>query len=34
MIIERNMKGGITARNIEGDAEFIIASALAAKNRS
>jgi signal transduction histidine kinase len=29
MIIERNMKGGITARNIEGGAEFIVASPLA-----
>jgi PAS domain S-box-containing protein len=28
MIIERNMKGGITARNIEGGAEFIVASPL------
>jgi PAS domain S-box-containing protein len=34
MIIERNMKGGITVRNIEGGAEFIIASPLAAKNKS
>ncbi len=29
MIIERNMKGGMTARNIEGGAEFIVASPLA-----
>jgi PAS domain S-box-containing protein len=29
MIIERNMKGGITARNIEGGAEFIVTSPLA-----
>jgi signal transduction histidine kinase len=29
MIIERNMKGGITARNIEGGAEFIVFSPLA-----
>ncbi len=29
MIIERNMKGGITARNIEGGAEFIVTSSLA-----
>jgi hypothetical protein len=28
MIIERNMKGGITARNIEGGAEFIVTSPL------
>ncbi len=28
MIIERNMKGGIKARNIEGGAEFIVASPL------
>ena len=34
MIIERNMKGGITARNIEGGAEFIVASPLAGGNRS
>jgi PAS domain S-box-containing protein len=29
MIIERNMKGGITVKNIEGGAEFIVASPLA-----
>ncbi|MFH0995043.1 MAG: transporter substrate-binding domain-containing protein [Pseudomonadota bacterium] len=29
MIIERNMKGSLTARNIEGGAEFIVASPLA-----
>ncbi len=29
MIIERNMNGSITARNIEGGAEFIVASPLA-----
>jgi two-component system C4-dicarboxylate transport sensor histidine kinase DctB len=29
MIIERNMKGSITARNIEGGAEFIVASPIA-----
>ncbi|MFH0995054.1 MAG: ATP-binding protein [Pseudomonadota bacterium] len=36
MIIERNMNGSITARNIEGGAEFIVASplALAAGNGS
>ena len=28
MIIERNLKGGTAARNIEGGAEFIVASPL------
>jgi len=28
MIIERNLKGGITARNFEGGAEFTVASPL------
>ena len=34
MIIERNMKGGITARNIEGGTEFIVFSPLAGGNGS
>ncbi len=34
MIIERNMKGSIMVRNIEGAAEFIVASPLAAGNGS
>lgn len=34
MIIERNMHGGITARNIEGGAEFIITAPLAAGSQS
>ena len=28
MVIERNLKGGITARNFEGGAVFIVASPL------